>query len=125
MKESIRFSETYEYIVYQKDTGTVGISKEASDKLGDIYLIDLPETGRKVKKGEEVGVIESVKAAYDIYSPVSGTIQEVNGALSKAPELISGDPEGKGWIFKIKINDLSELDSLMEPSEFKKFVNEN
>jgi glycine cleavage system H protein len=123
--EKIRFTETYEYILLDADKGTIGISKEACDKLGDIYLIDLPDLGKEVKKGDEVGVIESVKTAYDVYTPVSGKIIAVNDLLGEKPELISEDPLGKGWIFKIELKDKSELDELMDHDEFKKFVNEH
>jgi glycine cleavage system H protein len=120
----IRFAKTYEYILADADKGTVGISEEACDKLGDIYLVDLPEIGKEVKKGEEVGVIESVKAASDIYSPVSGKIIAINDLLVEKPGLISEDPLDKGWIFKIKISDKSELDELMDHDDFRKFVGE-
>lgn len=123
MGGSIKYTETYEYIMVDGNTGIVGISREASDKLGDIYLVDLPQVGREVKKGDEVGVIESVKAASDIYTPVSGKIIEINDVLAEKPELISEDPLGKGWIFKIDISDSRELDSLMDHDNFKKFVN--
>ena len=124
MTEDIRFSETYEYIITDGTKGTVGISKEASDKLGDIYLVDLPEIGKIVKKDDEVGVIESVKAASDIYTPVSGKITAINELLAEKPELISEDPLGEGWIFKIELSDASEMESLMDQEEFKNFVNE-
>jgi len=120
----IRFAKTYEYILIDADKGTIGISEEACDKLGDIYLIDLPEVGKEVKKGDEIGVIESVKAASDIYAPVSGKIIAINDLLVDKPGLISEDPLGKGWIFKIEISDKSELDELMNQDEFKKFVKE-
>ena len=123
MGGSIKYTETYEYIMVDGNTGIVGISREASDKLGDIYLVDLPQVGREVKKGDEVGVIESVKAASDIYTPVSGKIIEINDVLAEKPELISEDPLGEGWIFKIDISDNRELDSLMDHDNFKKFVN--
>ena len=124
MEGKIRFARTYEYILVDVDKGTVGISKEACDKLGDIYLVDLPEVGKEVKKGDEVGVIESVKAAYDIYTPVSGKIIAINDLLGEKPELISEDPLDKGWIFKIELSDKSEPGELMDHDEFKKFVNE-
>ena len=124
MEGKIRFARTYEYILVDVDKGTVGISKEACDKLGDIYLVDLPEVGKEVKKGDEVGVIESVKAAYDIYAPVSGKIIAINDLLGEKPELISEDPLDKGWIFKIELSDKSEPGELMDYDEFKKFVNE-
>ena len=122
MGGKIRFAKTYEYILIDADKGTIGISEEACDKLGDIYLIDLPEVGKEVKKGDEIGVIESVKAASDIYAPVSGKIIAINDLLVDKPGLISEDPLGKGWIFKIEISDKSELDELMNQDEFKKFV---
>ena len=124
MAGQIKYTETYEYIMVDGNTGIVGISREASDKLGDIYLVELPLAGRDVKKGDEVGVIESVKAASDIYTPVSGKIIEINDILVEKPELISEDPLGDGWIFKIDIRDISELDNLMDHETFKKFVNE-
>ncbi len=124
MTEDIRFSETYEYIIIKDTKGTVGISKEASDKLGDIYLVDLPEIGKIVKKDDEVGVIESVKAASDIYTPISGKITAINELLAERPELISEDPLGEGWIFKIELSDASEMESLMDQEEFKNFVND-
>ena len=124
MGGKIRFAKTYEYILVDVDKGTIGISKEASDKLGDIYLVDLPEVGKEVKKGDEVGVIESVKAAYDVYTPVSGKIIAINDLLGERPGLISEDPLDKGWIFKIELRDKSELGELMDHDEFKKFVNE-
>ena len=124
MGGKIRFAKTYEYILIDADKGTIGISEEACDKLGDIYLIDLPEVGKEVKKGDEIGVIESVKAASDIYAPVSGKIIAINDLLVDKPGLISEDPLGKGWIFKIEISDKSELDELMNQDEFKKFVKE-
>ena len=124
MGGKIRFAKTYEYILIDADKGTIGISEEACDKLGDIYLIDLPEVGKEVKKGDEIGVIESVKAASDIYAPVSGKIIAINDLLVDKPGLISEDPLNKGWIFKIEISNKSELDELMDQDDFKKFVNE-
>jgi glycine cleavage system H protein len=124
LEGKIRFAKTYEYILVDADKGTIGISEEACDKLGDIYLVDLPEVGKDVKKGDEVGVIESVKAAYDIYAPVSGKIIAINDLLGEKPELISEDPLDKGWIFKIEIKDKSELNELMDRDNFKKFVKE-
>ena len=122
MGEKIRFAKTYEYILVDVDKGTIGISKEACDKLGDIYLVDLPEIGKEVKKGEEVGVIESVKAASDIYAPVSGKIIAINDLLVEKPGLISEDPLNKGWIFKIELRDKSELGELFKLIMIHKFT---
>ena len=124
MGGKIKFAKTYEYILADADKGTIGISVEACDKLGDIYLVDLPEIGKVVKKGDEVGVIESVKAASDVYAPVSGKIIAINDLLVEKPGLISEDPLDKGWIFKIELSDKSEPGELMDHDEFKKFVNE-
>lgn len=124
MSKDIRYSKTYEYIIVDGDIGIVGISEEASDKLGDIYLVDLPEVGKEFKKDEEIAVIESVKAASDVYVPVSGKVVEVNKELENNAELISKSPLEEGWIFKIKIKDKGELESLMNYKEFLKFINE-
>jgi glycine cleavage system H protein len=123
MDKEIKYSKTYEYIIVDGDTGIVGISAEASDKLGDIYFVELPKIGKQYQMDTEAGVIESVKAASDIFTPVSGEIIEVNGELEKNPQLISGSPMDKGWIFKIRISDKNELGKLMDFEEFKKFIN--
>ena len=123
MSKDIRFSKTYEYIIVDGDIGTIGISEEASDKLGDIYLVDLPEVGKEFKKDEGIAVIESVKVASDVYTPVSGKVIEINKELENSAELISKSPLEEGWIFKIKIKDKSELESLMDYKEFLKFIN--
>jgi len=124
LEKYIKFTKTYEYIITDGNAGIVGISREACDKLGDIYLIELPELGKEVKKNDEVGVIESVKSAFDIFTPVSGKIIEINRLLGEKPELVSEDPMGKGWIFKIDMIDKTELNDLMDYEEFKKFINE-
>ena len=124
MEKPVKYTETYEYIMISNGKGTVGISGEAADKLGDIYLVDLPETGKEFKKGEEIAVIESVKTAADVYCPVSGKVIEINTKLESNPELVSKSPLKDGWLFKIEISDESELESLMDPDKFKKFLNE-
>jgi len=120
----IKYADTYEYISVNNKIGTIGISEEASDKLGDIYLVELPEIGKEFSKGEEIAVIESVKTAADAYCPVSGKVIEINLKLESSPELISKSPLSDGWLFKIEIRDLSELDALMDQDEFKKHINE-
>ena len=124
MEKIIKYTETYEYIAVDGSIGTVGISEEASDKLGDIYLVELPEVGKSFKKGDEAAVIESVKSAADVYSPVSGKVIEINSKLESNPELVSKSPLSDGWLFKIEIKDMSELNSLMDPDKFKKHINE-
>lgn len=110
----MKFSETHEWIHIDNDVGTVGISNHAQKELGDIVFVELPKIGKNVKAGEEVAVLESTKAAADVYSPVSGTILEVNANLSNASELVNQSPEKEGWLFKIKLSNLEELKELME-----------
>lgn len=124
MKGLIKYAETYEYISIDSEIGTVGISEEASDKLGDVYLVELPEIGKEFKKGEEIAVIESVKTAADVYCPVSGKVIEINSKLESSPELVSKNPLSDGWLFKIEITDMSELDSLMDTDKFKEHISE-
>lgn len=120
----IKYSKSYEYIIIEDDIGTVGISKEASDKLGDIYLVELPQVGKTYNKDQEAGVIESVKSASDIFNPVRGEVLEVNESLKQNPEIISRDPLGKGWIYKIKVLSPEEIKGLMDYDTFKKFIGE-
>lgn len=119
---TIRFSEDHEWIAIDGDIGTVGITDHAQEQLGDIVFVDVPETGRIVAKGDDCAVVESVKAASEIYAPVSGEIIEGNAALADAPETANNAPESAGWFFKIKISDLSELDGLMDEAAYKAFV---
>jgi glycine cleavage system H protein len=119
-----RYSKTHEWISLEGDVAVVGISDHAQDHLGDVVYVDLPEPGKKVKKGDVFCSIESVKAASDIFSPVSGEIIEVNGELDSAPETINSDAEGAGWIAKIKVSDPSEADALMDSEAYRKHCEE-
>ena len=110
----IKYTEDHEYISIDGDIGTVGITSYAQEKLGDVTFVELPALGEKIKQGNPIAVVESVKAASDIYAPVSGTIIEVNAALNDKPELINQDAEGAAWIFKLQLADKSELDKLMD-----------
>lgn len=112
------YTSDHEWITVDGDVGTVGISAFASDKLGDVVFVDLPDVGRKVKKEGEMAVVESVKAASDVYAPVAGEVIEVNSALTDAPETVNADPEGKGWFCKIRIADPSQLDGLMDKAAY-------
>jgi len=116
------YTKDHEWIQVKGDTGTVGVTDFAQSHLGDIVYVELPKIGTKVKFHQTLGVIESVKAVADIYSPISGEIIEVNEELSNTPELINQDPHGKGWIAKIKIADETELQNLMTASEYEKFI---
>jgi len=119
---STKYSEEHEWVEVDGNTGTVGISNYAQDQLGDIVFIELPEAGATVEKGAEVAVVESVKAASEIYSPVSGDIVEANAALNETPELVNSDAEGGGWLYKINLADAGELDGLMDADGYAEFV---
>ncbi len=124
MSKIIKYTETYEYISVDNEIGTVGIAEEASDKMGDIYYVELPEVGKKFAKGDEAAVVESAKSAADVFCPVGGEVIEVNSNLESNPEFVSKNPLTDGWLFKIKITEMDELESLMDYEEFKKHVHE-
>ncbi|GLQ17786.1 glycine cleavage system protein GcvH [Maritalea porphyrae] len=114
-----RYTEDHEYIKVEGNTGTVGISDYAQNQLGDVVFVDVPEVGAKFAKGDEVAVVESVKAASEIYAPVSGTVTAVNEKLADEPGLVNSSPDGDGWFFKIEIDDAGELDGLMNEDAYK------
>ncbi|MFT3978578.1 MAG: glycine cleavage system protein GcvH [Sphingomonas bacterium] len=116
------FSEDHEWIDVDGETGTVGITEYAQGQLGDIVFVEVPEEGKTLSKGDDAAVVESVKAASDVYSPVSGTVIEGNAALTDDPALVNSDPEGEGWFFRITLSDASELDGLMDESAYEAFV---
>lgn len=115
-----KFTQDHEYIRVEGSTGVVGITPYAQDQLGDIVFVELPPVGKKLKKGDEAAVVESVKAASEIYAPVSGTITAVNDALSGEPGLVNAAPDSDGWIYKISIDDAGELDGLMDAAAYAK-----
>lgn len=114
----MKYTESHEWIRVQNDVGTVGITDHAQKELGDIVYVELPKVGKSVKAGEEAVVLESTKAAADVYAPVSGTIIEVNKAVSDASELVNKSPERDGWLFKLKIGNPSELNTLMDSAAY-------
>ncbi|NJR80212.1 glycine cleavage system protein GcvH [Sphingomonas corticis] len=116
------FTEDHEWIDVDGDTGTVGISDYAQGQLGDIVFVEVPDEGRQLTKGDEAAVVESVKAASDVYSPVSGNVVEGNAALADDPSLVNSDPEGEGWFFRIQLSDPSELEELMDEAAYEAFV---
>ena len=118
----IRFSKDHEWVKLDGDTATIGITPYAQEQLGDVVFVELPQAGRKVAKGEACAVVESVKAASDIYAPASGEITEANAALGDAPGDVNAEPMGKGWFFKIKLSNTSELDGLMDEKAYNDFV---
>ncbi len=115
-----KFTEDHEYIRVDGTTGTVGITSYAQDQLGDIVFVELPSIGKKLKKGDEAAVVESVKAASEIYAPVSGTVTEVNLALQAEPGLINTAPDAAGWIYKLSLDDAAELDTLLDDAGYAK-----
>jgi glycine cleavage system H protein len=119
---TVKYSNEHEWIRVEGDVGTIGITQYAQEQLGDVVFVELPQAGRKVAKGEACAVVESVKAASDIYAPVSGEVTEANAALGDAPGDINAEPMGKGWFFKLRLADKSELDGLMDEAAYDAFV---
>ena len=120
-----RFTKDHEWIRVDGGIGTVGITHHAQTQLGDIVFVDVPEAGRKTKQGEAVAVVESVKAASDVFAPVSGEVIEANAGLAGQPALVNEDAEGGAWFFKLKIADPAELDKLMDRAAYEAFVKES
>jgi glycine cleavage system H protein len=120
----VRYTQDHQYVIVEGGIGTVGITSHAQEKLSDVTTVEFPHVGAQVQKGGAVGVIESVKAASDLYSPVSGEIVSVNDALSGKPELVNEDAEGAGWIYKIKLTKPSELDALLDREAYLAFARE-
>jgi glycine cleavage system H protein len=118
----IQYSEDHEWITLDGDVGTIGISDYAQEALGDVVFVELPEVGASLDKGAEVGVIESVKAASEIYTPVSGEIVAVNVTVDGDPSLVNTDPLGEGWLFKIKLSNPDELNGLNNQDAYNKFL---
>ena len=116
------FTEEHEWIEVEGNSATVGITTYAQEQLGDIVFVEVPEAGRAVTKGGDAAVVESVKAASDVYAPVSGTVTEGNAALADDPALVNSDPEGEGWFFKLTLSDPGELDGLMDAVGYQAFV---
>jgi len=118
----VKYSNEHEWIRVEGDVGTIGITSYAQEQLGDVVFVDVPQAGRKIAKGESVAVVESVKAASDIYAPVSGEVIEANAELANTPGDVNAEPMGKGWFFKMKLSDKSELDGLMDEKAYDAFV---
>ncbi|MEO6360114.1 MAG: glycine cleavage system protein GcvH [Sphingomicrobium sp.] len=119
---SLYFTREHEWIRVEGDTATVGISNHAQEALGDIVFAEVPEAGRMLAKGQEAAVVESVKAASDVYAPVGGEVVEGNQAVADDPSLINSDPEGEGWFFKLKLDDAGEVDGLMGEAAYREWV---
>ena len=120
----IRFTKDHEWVRLDGDIATVGITTHAQDALGDLVFVELPEPGREVTEAEAVAVVESVKAASDVYAPLAGRVTEVNAQLSDDPALVNRDPAGEGWFFKLQLADASAFDALLDQDAYDKLVAE-
>ena len=116
---SMKYSEEHEWVIVEGDIATVGITDYAQKALGDIVFVEAPDVGSEINQGDETGVVESVKAASDIITPVSGEVVEINEDLEAAPNTVNTDPTGNGWMFKVKLSDPEEIDGLMNAAEYK------
>lgn len=119
---SVKYTNEHEWVRVEGDVGTIGITDYAQEQLGDVVFVEVPAVGRKVAKGQSVAVVESVKAASDIYAPVSGEVVEANAALADNPGDVNAEPTGKGWFFKLRLSDKTELDGLMDEAAYDAFV---
>jgi glycine cleavage system H protein len=117
-----RYTKDHEYVRIEGDAGIVGISDYAQGQLGDVVFVELPSVGKTLSKGDEAAVVESVKAASEVYAPVSGEVIEVNSDLESSPGTVNEDPAGRGWFMKIRLTDQSELDGLMTEEQYQEFV---
>jgi len=120
-----KYSKQHEWISIEGDIATVGITKHAAEMLGDVVFVELPEKGKSVEKEGQAGVVESTKAASDIYAPITGEITETNQSIVDDPTTVNKDPEGSAWFFKIKIKNKSELETLMNKADYDQFTKEN
>ena len=118
----MRYTDSHEWIRMEGNVGTVGITAHAQKELGEIVFVELPEVGSTIKAGEEVSILESTKAAADVYAPVTGTITAINPLLQKNPQLLNQEPESKGWLFQVEIADPKELEKLLTFSEYQGMV---
>jgi glycine cleavage system H protein len=119
---TVKFTDEHEWIRLEGDIATVGITDYAQNQLGDVVYVELPKPGQKVEKGQQAAVVESVKAASEVYAPVTGEVVEANQALADEPATINADPMGRGWFMKLKLADKSQLDGLMDEAGYKTFV---
>jgi len=118
----MRFTKDHEWVELQGDVATVGVTAYAAEQLGDVVFVEVPEVGRTVKAGDNLAVVESVKAASDVYAPVSGEVVEANAAVSDAPETVNAAPEAAGWFAKIKLSNPGEVDALMDRPAYEAFL---
>ena len=119
---TLKYTDQHEWLSIEDDVACVGITVYAQEQLGDVVFIELPETGAKFAQGDEAAVVESVKAAAEVYAPATGDITETNKDLQDSPELVNSDPQGAGWFFKMRLSDLSQTDVMMDEQSYKDFV---
>ncbi|MDO8953994.1 MAG: glycine cleavage system protein GcvH [Gammaproteobacteria bacterium] len=125
VEEDLKYADTHEWVrVDDGSSVTVGISDHAQELLGELVFVELPEVGDEIEAGDECGVVESVKAASDVYAPVSGIVIEVNDALERTPELVNSEPYADGWLYRVKISDVTEIDSLMSADQYEASIEE-
>ena len=120
-----KYSEKHEWVELNDDIATIGITKHATEMLGDVVFVEVPESGKSVEKNSQAAIVESTKAASDVYTPVSGEVVDTNQAIVDDPSKINQDPEDSAWFFKLKIKDQSEMDTLMNKDDYDKFAKEN
>jgi len=120
--QGLKYSKEHEWVATEDSVATIGVTDHAQDQLGEIVFVELPEVGEKISKDDPFGVVESVKAVSDIYAPISGTVIEVNEGLPESPEMVNEDPYGDGWLIKVKMNDPSDLEDLMDSDEYAEMV---
>ena len=120
-----KYSKKHEWVELEGDVATVGITAHAAKQLGDIVFTEVPDKGKKIEAGNEAAVVESVKAASDVYSPIAGEVVETNSSIVSDPSLVNKDPENAGWFFKIKVTNKSEIDTLMNKNDYEKYATEN
>jgi glycine cleavage system H protein len=118
----MRYTKDHEWVALDGDVATIGITRYAAEQLGDVVFVEVPDAGKQVNKGDGCAVVESVKAASDVYAPVSGEVIEGNAELGSAPETVNADPEGKGWFAKIRVSDKSQVDALMDRAAYDQYL---
>ncbi|SHI46742.1 glycine cleavage system H protein [Malonomonas rubra DSM 5091] len=123
--EELKYTEEHEWVMVEDDVVTIGITDFAQDQLGDVVFVELPEVGDQLEAGKPLGVVESVKAVSDVYSPLSGEVVEVNDDLPDEPEMLNSSPYEDGWMVKVKLNDSGELDDLMDAAAYQEFIEQD
>lgn len=118
----LKYTDQHEWLKVENGTATVGITAHAAEQLGDLVYVELPKVGARLSKGQAAAVVESVKAASDVYAPVSGEVTDVNGAVEADPAQVSSDPQGAGWLYRLRLDDASALDSLMDEAAYAAFA---